>query len=157
MPNGQIWVGVFFNFLKNLLSKNPTQIPRAGEDWRTRANRLGRGFGGVRRSSEKFGEVRRSSERFGEVRGSSAIYIPGYPQATVGPKMHSREKFIVAPDMPIGFIWTHPTAELSQKTFFEAASGNPTEILLGFYWDSTAILLGLSWILLILLDSTGFY
>ena len=36
---------------------------------------------------------------------------------TVGPKMHSREKNALVPDKSIGFIWTPPTAELSQKMF----------------------------------------
>ena len=77
---------------------------------------------GVRRSSEKFGEVRRSSEKFGEVRRSSGIYIRDHPQATVGPEIDSWRQIFVAPDKSIGFIWTHPTAELSQKAFFETAS-----------------------------------
>ena len=108
------------------------------------------------RTAENCGELRRTAEKCGELE-DGRIYIPGHPQATVGPKMHSREKFFVAPDMPIGFIWTPPTAESSQKTIFKAASGNPTEIPLEFHWDSTGILLGFYWILLILLDSTSFY
>ncbi len=39
------------------------------------------------------------------------------PQATVGPKMHFWEKNLRVPDRSIGFIWTPPTAELSQKMF----------------------------------------
>ena len=50
------------------------------------------------------------------------IYIPDYPQTSVGPKMHFWEKNFLVPDKPIGIIWTPPTAELSQKMFFETAS-----------------------------------
>ncbi len=44
------------------------------------------------------------------------------PQATVGPKMHFWEKNLRVPDRSIGFIWTPPTAELSQKMFSETAA-----------------------------------
>ena len=50
------------------------------------------------------------------------IYIPDYPQTSVGPKMHFWEGNLLAPDKSIGVIWTPPTAELSQKVFFETAS-----------------------------------
>ena len=42
-------------------------------------NSLGRGFGEVRRSSEKFGEVRRSSGKFGEVQGYISETTPRRP------------------------------------------------------------------------------
>ena len=44
------------------------------------------------------------------------------PQATVGPKMHFWEKNTLVSDRSIGFIWTPPTAELSQKMFFKTAT-----------------------------------
>ncbi len=84
--------------------------------------------------SEKFGEVRRSSEKFGEVQRyiytHKSMYISLPPRRPlesctrqiVGPKIHSFEENLLAPDKSIGFIWTPPTAELSQKMFFETAS-----------------------------------
>ena len=149
--------GIFQFFEKSFEQKSNTNPPGGGglED-------KGQPSGaGVRRSSEKFGEVRRSSEKFGEVRGSSGKFGDIYPRLPPGDRW-SKNAFPGEIYRGARYAhWIHldaPNCRIVAKDVFlrqrvgilRKSCCNSTEILLGFYSDST----GFYWILL---DSTGFY